>query len=358
MAPERPDDSWYRGFTRKFTPFEVLILVIGAALGLAGNAIFAGRQVVVGLIAVSVLAIAAMLAVDRLGVRAAQDLDSTNESLRKTLQQHYNDMEDQLRSHLSHVHASVEFVPDGSVVRQGSSTRPGYDVAELAVRGARRRVWVIGDYSPPPEFGAQLDSSRPPENRSSYLSAIEDMLRLRCASDEELPVLEYRRYIQRPVAVYEQIASRAPSMRGITLTGADMSGDVQAFNHCARILQIAAGAARDRPVRIRVDLRVIPFLPNCPSVLIVDDEDVQFTIPTRIDRPDDFSSQGLFGVLAMKDKAQGSNITYHFRHLFNHLTNISIPIIKVEGATVPGVEVAPADVELLRNAGPSLSETA
>jgi hypothetical protein len=139
-----------------------------------------------------------------------------------------------------------------------------------------------------------------------------------------------------------------------------MQGDLQAFDHCARVLQIAAAASTDNPPRIQVDLRLIPFLPNCPSILIVDEHDVQLIVPTRIDGPgDDFADQALLGILALQDKARGSSISWPFIDLFQRLSNFSVPIIKVEGAAVPGVEVAPVEpppVQILADGEPHLAE--
>jgi hypothetical protein len=343
VTEEQSGREWYRTFRRKFTTLDILVLIIGAVLGLAGNAIF-DRQtpLVFGLVALALLAIAATLAVDRLGRHAAEDLDRANKGFKDDLYRHYNEMEDRLKDHLSNVHASVQFIADGRWAQGGISTRPSYDVAEAAARRASKRIWVVGDYSPPPDHGAEY--SDPPKNRSSYLEAIEEMLKNRHKSNEDFPILEYRRYIQRPVGLYRQIRSREAGKPGITLTKSDMIGDLQAFDHCARVLQIAYEARMDSPRRIQVDLRLIPFLPNCPSVLIVDDDDVQFTIPTRTDGPgDDFAALGLLGILAMKDKARGSGITWPFVDLLERLKDDSVPITKVEGAEVPGVEVAPVD---------------
>ncbi|MGH3753237.1 MAG: hypothetical protein ACRDRP_11165 [Pseudonocardiaceae bacterium] len=110
-----------------------------------------------------------------------------------------------------------------------------------------------------------------------------------------------------------------------------MIGDKQVFEHCKCVLDIASRAERQGGDRIRVQIKVIPFLPNCPSMLLVDDRDVQFTIPTRIDRPGDkYARQGLLGVLVMEDKAGGSEISDSFEELFTRLSQFSATVTKIE----------------------------
>lgn len=149
--------------------------------------------------------------------------------------------------------------------------------------------------------------------------------------------LEYRRFIQRPINIYNKIKQRETTgYPGIVLKPDDMIGDKQVLEHCIRVLDIAARAEAQRSDRIRVQIRVIPFLPNCPSVLLVDDRDVQFTIPTRIDSPGDrYARQGLLGVLVLEDKAGGSEVCYPFEELFATLAQFSATVTKIDDE-IPG----------------------
>jgi hypothetical protein len=189
----------------------------------------------------------------------------------------------------------------------------------------------VSHYCPPRQEGAALDEL--PEHRSEYLRAIEDMLNGRLEKDlDSAATLEYRRFIQRPTNVYNKIKKREDAGRpGIVLEPDDMIGDEQVFEHCRRVLEIASKAEKRGGDRIRVQIKVIPFLPNCPSVLLVDNRDVHFTIPTRIDRPGDrYARQGLLGVLVVEDKAGGSEISDSFDELFSRLTQFSATVTKIE----------------------------
>ncbi|HKR49825.1 MAG TPA: hypothetical protein VJT72_09645, partial [Pseudonocardiaceae bacterium] len=225
-----------------------------------------------------------------------------------------------------------------------ASGKPGYDVGTETVRRAQKRIFVLGDYGPPPGEGAALDE--PLKHRSDYLSAIEEMLigRLEPSLDSAGP-LDYIRFIQWPTGVYNRVKKREDAGRpGIILRPDDMSGDEQVFGHCKRVLQIVSRAERQGGERIRVQIKVIPFLPNCPSVLLVDNRDVQFTIPTRIDRPgDSYARQGLLGALAMEDNAGGSEIRDSFEELFSRLMQFSAAVIKIENGDPAAVDPLPAD---------------
>ncbi len=342
-------------FERKVRAHDVLMLIIGAALAFAGIAIFDGQSsLIIALLTISALAIAATLAIDALRASAENeigdvsaefraDLHEAYGALRCDLEEHHEGLISRLERHLSNVHATVQFIPDEKW-RPGVYSRPGYEIAEEAVRRATHRISVIGDYSPPKEQGAEIDSN-PPANRLSYFKAIEQMLEERLESnDHDIKVLEYRRYIQRPVNLYSKIARNRSAAGGVTLKASDMEGDLQAFEHCARVLAIAARAdKRDHDTRISVDLRLIPFLPNCPAVLMVDDQHVQVTIPTRINLPArNYSSQGLLGLLVMDDKAKGDGVCWAFIGLFRRLRAFSLPVVRVEDSKVQTIiEVKP-----------------
>jgi len=110
-----------------------------------------------------------------------------------------------------------------------------------------------------------------------------------------------------------------------------MEGDTQAFDHCAKVLDIAAEAGKGRRKGIDIKIRLIPFLPNCPSILLVDNREMQFTIPTRIDQSNErYARQGLHGVLVMEDRQGGSQICEHFAKVFSQLQPRSLTVVKVD----------------------------
>ncbi|WP_433041965.1 hypothetical protein [Dactylosporangium sp. CS-033363] len=329
--------------SRSFGWLDVLKMGLSAALGYAIKNVVEGKASTgVVIFGFAFVTLTAVISLDRF--RAASERDLT-----ARLDATHAKLNGELAQHLDYVHALVRFVPDGSA-NNGSrgAAEPGYDAALAAVRKARQRLFVMGDYSPPSNEGAVLDKL--PRHRSEYLEAIEDKLRARLDDRRtDLGRLQYSRYIQRPNDIYEAIRQRESHHAGVVLTAADMEGDLQAFEHCARVLEIAAEAERRKlGDRIEIQIRLIPFLPNCPSILLVDDSDVQFTIPTRIDRPtDNYAQQGLHGVLAMEDFARGSQIVKPFEALFQRLVIVSQPVIKIDDEPEP-----PAVVPQRRRRGP------
>lgn len=330
--------TWLREAQRKIAPKDISLLVLGGIVGFIGNALFSGDlPTSVLLIVVVTLGLVSVVSIDRFRFDADQSLRGTHEEardhlldLKRQIDDHHLELREELDTHLNYVHAAVAFVED-SAGRNGDRARdgrPGYDTAARAVRRATERIWVIGDYSPPAEEGAGLDPERPPARRSEYLSAIESMLIDRLnLGDPSLPRLTYRRYIQRPLDIFNEVRQRehASFQPGVWLRREDMVGDEQAFEHCARVLQVKATAARMQSDRVSIDIRLIPFLPNCPSVLLIDDDELQFTIPTRTDQPgSDFAALGLLGVLVMQDHANGTQICKPFSGLFDRLRNVSV----------------------------------
>ena len=326
-APHRP--LWQQvgqGVTENVTWRDGFNLLLGAIFGLAGNALF-NRAVptAFSLVVLGLLTFCAVFSISRA-------LNAMQASATGDLRRLHDELQEKLKKHLNRVHASASFVPDASGANGApANCKLGYDAPTAAVRRAQERIFAVSHYCPPREEGAALDE--PPKHRSEYLHAIEDMLNGHLEDGlDPVKTLEYRRFIQRPANVYNKIKRREDArLPGIALEPGDMIGDEQVFEHCKRVLEIASEAERRGSDRIRVQIKVIPFLPNCPSVLLVDNRDLYFTIPTRIDRPgDSYARQGLLGVLAVEDKAGGSEISDAFEELFSRLTQFSATVTKIE----------------------------
>lgn len=306
---------------RHFTAVDFLKALLSLALGFGIALLTKDHGSAVGLIALAVVMACAAFALDKMRVTTESDLTSAVANTRDEAMNQLKQLRDDLERHIDLVHAGVRFVPDHQGSEDGG---PGYDTATAAVRRAQSRIYVVGDYSPPAGEGATL--SKPPDERSAYLDAIEDELEKALSGPRDVP-LSYHRLIQRPPELYRQISQRSPE--GVVLTQDDMAGDLQAFHHLGRVLQIAKSAGANGWIDIQI--RLIPFLPNCPSMLLVDNRELQFTIPTRIDQPGDYYAlQGLHGVLVMEDRASGSQLCDHFERVFQRLKAKSLPIVNVQ----------------------------
>lgn len=333
---------WRREAQRKITVKDVLLLLLGAITGFVGNALFSGDlTITVLLTVVAVLTVIACVSIDRFRFDAEVQLGD----IKREIDDHHASLREKLAVDIRHVHAEVQFVEDTGVStvegaghendHRPAKPKAAYAAATDAVKHATRSIFVIGDYSPPPDEGLALDPNKPPAERSEYFAAIEDILREHSRSeDPAIPKLIYRRYIQRPLAVYDKACLRENSSSpGIVLKKEDMVGDEQAFDHCRRALRIKADAARAGSEKVSIEVRLIPFLPNCPSVLLIDGHLMQFTIPTRIDQPGNgYAALGLLGVLVIQDHAGGTMLCTPFAELFDGLRNLSVFVKGVDDA--------------------------
>ncbi|WP_433298211.1 hypothetical protein ACQPZQ_20440 [Pseudonocardia sp. CA-142604] len=328
--------DWLRETRQRITAKDIFLVVAGAAIGFGLDTLIDNDPSLGALmLAAAGLAVVSGISVARLRSEAATALHDAQEAaaqqlaeVKSEIDDHHAQLREELEAHLDYVHAAVFFVEEARRNGRGRRGQLGYDTATAAVRQARNSIFVIGDYSPPPDEGPGF-TRQPPAKRSEYLSAIETILTDRLnAHDASLPRLVYRRYVQRPLDIYNGVKSRetASQQHGIILTRDDMAGDEQIFEHCQRILDIKASADRIRGAKVDIDLRLIPFLPNCPSLLLVDRREMQFTIPTRIDQPGDHygAALGLHGVLVMHDHARGAKVCGHFEDLFMRLKDFSV----------------------------------
>jgi len=234
----------------------------------------------------------------------------------------------ELEKDLGRVHTVVHFAPQKAATKDGilhTTTTESYLIAKRAVESACRRIWVIGDYNPPRNIG---DTFVTPERRSDYLHAIIQRLENQVKSGTNVNELHYMRIIQRPLDVYSQMVNRA-TVNNVTLVHDDMAGDEEVFDHCQEAYTLNEKYRLDS--RINIDLFVVPYLPNSPSVLLIDDKELQFTIPTRVGS---MSGAGaahfeLLGILQFVAK-RDAQLPLRFSEVFDSLRNIgSLRVTKV-----------------------------
>jgi hypothetical protein len=290
----------------QFGWFDVFKMFVSLCAGFGLNWIVRGNATAgVAIVALCAVAICAGVALDRLRVQAHEELELAVGDLQTSLRE---------------VHATVRF-------EKNEMPNPSYDVATEAVKVATEQIRVLGDYCPPGHAGNPL--ARLPENRAEYLREIERLLEKRAkAPDGRVPAkpLKYTRYVQRPIDMYGEIDKRAANGT-VSLKAAEADGDLQALDHCRRVIDIERAA---QPGRIEVEIRVTPFLPNAPSVLVVDNEEIQLTIPQREKGGEKHGSQSVLGVLVMRDRRDGKELCEPFEQIFRSLNEISQRVISIE----------------------------
>jgi hypothetical protein len=290
----------------QFGWFDVFKMFVSLCAGFGLNWILRGDATTgVAIVALCAVAICAGVALDRLRVHAHAELRLAVRDLERSLRE---------------VHATVRF-------EQNEMPNPSYDVATEAVRQATEQIRVLGDYCPPGHAGNPL--ARLPENRDEYLREIECLLENRAkAPDGRVPSkpFKYTRYVQRPIDMYGEIDKRAANGT-VSLKAAEADGDLQAMDHCRRVIDIDRAA---QPGRIEVEIRVTPFLPNAPSVLVLDNKEIQFTIPQREKGGEKHGSLAVLGVLVMRDRRDGKELCEPFEQLFRSLNEISQHVVSIE----------------------------
>jgi hypothetical protein len=232
--------------------------------------------------------------------------------------EHLEELHEQIDHELEHVHARVRYVPNsvGKNYRSSLAADPGYNESLQRIGEAQHSIKIIGDYSPP---DGMLE---PPANRDRYLSTIEDRLR---ENSEAGKAFTYVRIIQRPDHLLADL--HEPSAPGqALLTRQAMDGDMQVFEHCAEVERIKA-AARTRSLEI--ELKVCKFIPNCPSILIVDDRYVLFTIPVRHNELGSDGKHRTHGVLHMTDLKGGQALVRYFADVFQSVANTGASVVRV-----------------------------
>ena len=194
----------------------------------------------------------------------------------------------------------------------------GYLKSLDIIKKAKESIYIVGDFSPPNQ---KLNST---EERIDYLNAIEEVVR-KYLSPEEHSKFIYCRIMQRPDNIYQKLKGKDVS-EGISLTKEDMLGDEEAFKHCYEINLLK----RSRPKQTKnvdIQLSICRFVPSLPSLLIVDNKHLLFTIPKKNSSFGNSKPISTIGVIHFIDKKDGQAIIKYFLDVFSSLQNLSIPII-------------------------------
>jgi hypothetical protein len=190
---------------------------------------------------------------------------------------------------------------------------PGYVESLARIRAAEKSIRIIGDFSP------DWMPLVPPGKRNEYLSAIEERVK-EAILDPTVTSFEYTRIIQRNRKIVQNV--RDSSMR---LCQSDMEEDLQAFIHSYKVQNIkdTYGSHNDGT---RVSICLSEPVPNCPSMLLVDEKYMLFTIPTQIHRPGQPTHIGTHGVMLFQELANGKAFAEDFSSVFETIKDAAIRV--------------------------------
>lgn len=202
---------------------------------------------------------------------------------------------------------------------------PGYKLSLSKIGEAQKSILIIGDYSP------ARQRLTPPKERDAYLEAIEEKIETLINSRQN-PEFNYTRIVQREKSIIDQMKNKATESNGAILTSELMEGDEQAYEHCKKIFEIKKSAKRAS--RVGISLRICEPIPNSPSILIVDEKYILFTIP--VTESSHHPNHGYLlthstdGVLLFEDLDDGKAIASPFINLFRKINTNTINIIGIE----------------------------
>lgn len=195
----------------------------------------------------------------------------------------------------------------------GKPVDEAYKTSLEEVCKAKKNITIIADYSPPKE--PLIVTPKRQEYYNTILKVLEDRLN----SNKSGEPLRYVRYMQRPDDIYKKIKANP---EGEIIDSGMIIGDEQAFAHCKKVLEL-----RQDPNKIDIELYVTPIIPSLPSILIVDDHKLLFTIPRRKVNAIEETKKGIdpietAGVMDFTDYSIiGDAIVLPFKNIINSLAS-------------------------------------
>ncbi|MEO0518711.1 MAG: hypothetical protein AAF171_15580 [Cyanobacteria bacterium P01_A01_bin.116] len=212
-------------------------------------------------------------------------------------------------------------------IRNGQSFEedPGYMESLARIRAAKKSIRIIGDFSP------DWMPLVPPKKRNAYFSAIEERVQ-EAIADPEITSFEYTRVIQRDKEIVQRVRESSDSPVK-SLCQYDMLTDLDAYIHSYKVQQIKSecGSHTDGT---KVAICLSGPVPNCPSILLVDERYMLFTIPTPIphhgqlhhEQTSRTSRIGTHGVMLFEELSNGGAFSEAFSLLFTSVKEESVRV--------------------------------
>lgn len=161
---------------------------------------------------------------------------------------------------------SLSVVFKGNYIENNNLVDIAYQTSLNEVKNAEHQIVIVADYSP---INEEFIVS---PKRQEYYKVIEDVL-IEKINRKSNNSFTYIRYMQRDEATFKKIQQK----KGLIDEYELVQGDEQAFHHCKRVLEIT-----ENNESINVELYVTKNIPSLPSILIIDNNKLLFTIPERI----------------------------------------------------------------------------
>lgn len=197
----------------------------------------------------------------------------------------------------------------------------GYQESLEKIREAKESILIIGDFSPewmPLEI---------PKKRNDYLHEIDTKIQ-NAFEDDSIKNFKYARIIQRDLDIIKSIKNNNK-----TLLESHMVYDTQAFAHSYQVQELGReyrGKYRGKGMGVKVDILVSKPIPNIPSILLIDDELMLFTIPTPLQEMEGKNEAKEYiktnGVLILRDLKEGDAFATFFHDIINSTIKQAVPV--------------------------------
>jgi len=253
--------------------------------------------------------------ISKLRLTITKDVESTSERTNSVITGIQKEVNDVIRK----LEVKIDHLQDIEVyyIQNKDENDLGYKKSLEVIARATSRIWIIGDFSP------DWQPLHTTGERSEYLKAIEDVIKSHTTNDT---TFEYRRVVQRDQNVIDNMTRAGQE---IFLQADDMRGDEQAYEHCYRVSRLKQQASNSR---VSVSLRVSRPIPSSPSILLVDNKYMLFTIPEKTRHNDGEHGYGLksAGVLYFEDKRGGDSLIKKFEKLYHTMYMDASEVYRVQ----------------------------
>lgn len=257
-------------------------------------------DIVLLLIMLSIFIFYTIITIEKINRMTITLTDKKHEQMATTITEIQKDVLAQIQS----FNLTTRWVPNPTLERD-----EGYELSLKIVGNAQKSIYIISDYSPPDR------SIKYTDERRDYLSTIEGVVKKHVDSNTQF---EYKRLLQ---------TDKADDIKRI-LTRNHLRGDEQTFEHCSKVIDLI----QNNRTQVHVQLFVSKPIPSSPSILIVDQKYVLFTIPSKKEAIESMNSEyadlANFGVLYVEDHT--GKLTTDFKRMFDSFASDSKQIAKVE----------------------------
>lgn len=236
------------------------------------------------------------------------------------------DFHNRMRSELTFIrHEAEEHIHlhdiETKYIGNSNGTDYGYIESFEQIKKASKAIYIVGDYSPSDQ---SIDSSR---ERLDYFLAIEEVIEKHIKSNS-YQEFKYVRIMQRNEADFKRLEQNSNN-KIVKLSEEHLNGDEDGFQHCMKILKMKKDNF-EQGQNVEIRLYVSKFVPSLPSILIVDEKHLLFTIPKK--RPP-LEGQNIItaGVIHFMDNKDGNSIVNSFKSIFESIRADSIEVAGISG---------------------------